>query len=243
MTYKTPDFMLCSAQAYRAGEAGADQHIWQATLGVDAVCFVNHPTCCSEDPAQRPNFWAGNGRLPRVAQWKDVLVAIHRLSPDDWLGFTHAYCPSWAFDETQLRNGWLFARKGDGYLALTASGGLEPIWRGPHLFEEVRSYGHENLWLVHLGRSALDGTFGAFQERILGLDISIEPSSLHATTLRGESIDFGWEGPLLVNEQAVPLRGFPHYENPYCVAELGAEVMEIQFLDQLMRLDFSASGG
>src|SRR5690606_21085672 len=79
VTYKTPDYMLCSAQSYLPGEPGVQQHIWQATFGVDAVVFVNHPHCVSEDNAHRPNWWAGNVVLPRVAQWKDVLVAIHQL--------------------------------------------------------------------------------------------------------------------------------------------------------------------
>ena len=39
MTYKTPDYMLCSAQDWLPGELGYQQHIWQATLGPDAVVF------------------------------------------------------------------------------------------------------------------------------------------------------------------------------------------------------------
>ncbi|MBL7200967.1 MAG: hypothetical protein ISS56_12540, partial [Anaerolineae bacterium] len=43
VTYRTPDYMLCSAQDYHPGEKGCQQHIWQATLGPDAVAFVTHP--------------------------------------------------------------------------------------------------------------------------------------------------------------------------------------------------------
>ncbi|RIK39473.1 MAG: hypothetical protein DCC55_17945 [Chloroflexi bacterium] len=240
VSYKTPDYMLASAQDYQPGEAGVQQHIWQATFDPDAVVFVNHPHCLSEDNSHRPNAWHGNVILPRVAQWKDVLVAVHKLPADDWLGFTHAYFPAWAFDEYALRGGWAFARKGDGYLALTASRGLEPVWRGPQALEELRSYGQHNVWLLHMGRAALDGDFAAFQEKVLGLDISFEELSVHATTLRGESIDFGWEGPLLINEHEQPLDGFKHYDNLFCQVELNAEAMEIEFIDQLMRLDFSA---
>lgn len=240
VSYKTPDYMLASAQDYQPGERGVQQHLWQATFDPDAVVFVNHPPCLSEDNSHRPNAWHGNVVLPRVAQWKDVLVAVHKLPAEDWLGFTHAYFPTWAFDEHTLRDGWAFARKGDGYLALTASRGIEPAWRGPEALEELRSYGQHNAWLLHLGRAALDGNFADFQEKVLGLDISFEELSVHATTLRGESIDFGWEGPLLVNEHEQPLGGFKHYDNLFCQVELNAEAMEIEFIDQLMRLDFSA---
>ena len=104
VTYKTPDYMLCSAQDYHPGEKGVQQHIWQATLGPDAVVFVTHPPCLSEENSHRPGFWHGNVVLPRVAQWKDVLIAVHKLPEDDWLGFTHAYFPAWAFDEHVLRD-------------------------------------------------------------------------------------------------------------------------------------------
>jgi hypothetical protein len=240
VTYKTPDYMLCSAQDYLPGEPGRQQHIWQATFDPDAVVFVNHPPCLSEDNAHRPNFWHGNAILPRLAQWKDVLVAVYKLPEEDWLGFTHAYFPLHAFDEYALREGWAFVRKREGYLALTASCGLQLVTTGQSAHRELRSYGRHNVWFAHMGRAAQDGAFADFQSKVLELDLSFEQLSVHATTLRGESIDFGWEGPLLVNEDEQPLHGFKHYDSPFSVTELGAKQMEIQFLDQLMRLDFSA---
>ncbi|MBM3135367.1 MAG: hypothetical protein FJZ89_08850 [Chloroflexi bacterium] len=245
VTYKTPDYMLCSAQDYHPGEGGVQQHIWQATFGPDAVVFVSHPPCLSEENSHRPGFWHGNVVLPRVAQWKDVLIAIHKLPDDDWLGFTHAYFPVWAFDEYALRpdaNGrqWAFARKGDGYLALTAACGLEFITRGDNAYRELRSYGQNNVWLCHLGRAALDGDFRAFQDKVLALDVNFGELSVRCATLRGETLAFGWEGPLLRNGQKQPITGFKHYDNPYCVADLPASQMEVRFGDQAMRLNFSA---
>jgi len=239
VTYKTPDYMLASAQDWRAGEAGYQQHIWQATLSPEAVVFVTHPPCLSEDGSHRPNFWHGNVVLPRVAQWKDMLVAIHRLPADDWLGFTHAYFPTYAFDEWTLEGGWAFAKVGDGYLALTAGQGFELTKRGQAAYRELRSYGHENAWLVQMGRASLDGSFAEFQARVLALDVRLAGLSVQADTLRGQSIDFAWQGPLLVDEHEQAITGFAHYDNPYVQMALGAQKMEIQFQDLLVRLDFS----
>ncbi|HET9221153.1 MAG TPA: hypothetical protein VFO07_01550, partial [Roseiflexaceae bacterium] len=238
-TYKTPDFMLCSAQDYHPGEPGYQQHIWQATMGPDAVVFVTHPPCLSEEASHRPNFWHGNVVLPRVAQWKDELLAVHNLPDDDWLGFTHAYFPLAAFDQHALRGGWAFARKGDGYLALTAAQGLALTTQGDNAYRELRSYGQKNPWLCHMGRAALDGGFEEFQQAVLTLDVRFEQLSTRCTTLRGEALEFGWEGPLLVNGQEQPLADFKHYDSPYCVAELGAAQMEIGYGDEVMRLNFS----
>jgi hypothetical protein len=244
VTYKTPDYMLCSAQDYHPGERGYQQHIWQATMGPDAVVFVTHPPCMSEEGSHRPNFWHGNVVLPRVAQWKDVLIAIHKLPDGDWLGFTHAYFPVHAFDEHALRenaNGhvWAFAKKDDGYLALTAARGLQLITRGESAYRELRSYGQHNVWLCAMGRAALDGGFGDFQDKVLALDVAFEDLALRCATLRGETLAFGWEGPLLRNDEEEPIAGFKHYENPYCVAELPAEQMEIRHGDQALRLNFA----
>ena len=172
VTYKTPDYMLCSAQDYQPGTDGYQQHIWQATFSPDAVVFVTHPPCISEDGSHRPNFWHGNVVLPRVAQWKDVLVAVHNFPEDDWLGFTHAYFPAYAFDEYVVRDAWAFARVGDGYLALTASCGLELMTDGNNVYRELRSYGAQNVWFCHMGRAALDGSFSEFQENVLALGVT-----------------------------------------------------------------------
>jgi hypothetical protein len=238
VTYKTPEYMLCSAQDYHPGEWGVQQHIWQATMGPDAVVFVTHPPCSSQEGSHRPNFWHGNVVLPRVAQWKDILVAVHKLPENDWMGFTHAYFPVYAFDEYALRDGWAFARKGAGYLALTAARGIELMTRGDDAYRELRSCGQNNIWLCHMGRAAQDGGFAAFQEKILALDVAFEGLSTRCATLRGDTLAFGWEGPLLRNGEVQPITGFKHYDNPYCQAELPASQMEIHFGDQLMRLNF-----
>jgi hypothetical protein len=236
VTYKTPDYMLSSVQDYAPGTAGYQQHIWQATMGPDAVVFVTHPGCSAGDNSHRPNFWHGNRVLPRVAQWKDVLVAVHRLPEDDWMGFTHAYFPMAAFDETAVENGWAFARKGNGYLALSAGRGLELIKAGRTAYRELRSYGLENVWLCQMGRAALDGTFADFRAKVLARHVRFDGSHVQFATLRGESVEFGWEGALAVDGAAVPLSGYPHYDSPYCVAELPAEEMEIQYQGNVMRL-------
>jgi hypothetical protein len=239
VTYKTSDYMLCSAQDYHPGARGYQQHIWQATFGPDAVVFVTHPPCMSEEGSHRPNFWHGNYTLPRVAQWKDVLFAVHKLPDDDWMGFTHAYFPVPAFDDYVLRDNWAFACKGDGYLAITSSQDLTLITQGPSAYRELRAYGEETVWLCHMGSSAQDGSFEAFQAGVLALDVKLEGLEATCETLRGETLSFGWTGPLRVNGEEQPITGFKHYENPYCVADLPASKMDIRVGEYMMRLDFT----
>lgn len=240
VTYKTPDYMLASAQDYHPGEQGYQQHIWQATMGPDAVVFVTHPSKVSEEGSHRPNFWHGNYVLPRVAQWKDVLVAIHDLPEDDWLGFTHAYFPEFAFEEHTVRDNWAFAKAGDGYLALYAAQGLERTTAGQNAFRELRSYGNKNVWVCQMGRAELDGTFEEFQEKVLAAPPEVNLDDLRVTyaNMRGQTLAFGWEGPLTVDGEEQAITGFPHYDSMYCQAEMPASMMELKYLDWVLRLNF-----
>jgi hypothetical protein len=238
VSYKTPDAMLCSAQDYYPGRRGAQEHIWQATLGPAATVFVTHPACSSESDARRPNYWAGNATLPRVAQWKDALIAVYELPKDDWMGFTHAYFPIHAFDEYSLQKGWAFARKGEGYLAITAARGLRLIKSGPYALRELRSQGRSNIWLCQIGRAALDGEFSSFKTKILALELEYVEDSVQFHTLRGDLLSFGWQGPFLRNQQEQPLSGFKHYENPFVESQNSGQQLEIRFGDSALRLEF-----
>jgi hypothetical protein len=236
--YKTQDYMLSSAQDYRPGQKGRSEHIWQATMGPDAVVFANHPAWMSESEAHQPGFWLGNAILPRVAQWKDILIAVHNLPEGDWMGFTHAYFPIYAFDEWELDGGWAFARKGKGYLAITAKAGIELIKRGPDGYRELRSYGRENIWLCHMGRDDVDGYFRSFKKDILKMRPEWGPLSVRFNSLRKEKLSFGWEGPLLVDGNEQPITGFKHIDNPYCTVDLPAKQMDIAYGEVVLRLNF-----
>ncbi len=235
--YRTPDTMLSSVQDYRPGTPGDREHVWQATLGSAAVVFANHPACSSVDPARRPNYWRGNGVLPRVAQWQDVLIAVYALPDGDWLGLTHAYFPTYTFDAYTIRDGWAFAQKDNGYLALLRHWGLL-CSRRACARHEVRSYGQHNVWLCQMGRAAQDGTFLDFQAAVLGQPLTFDELSVRYTSLRGDALAFDWQGDLLRNGTVELVGGSRHFDSPYGIAELPAEEMVIAVDGRALRLHF-----
>ncbi len=247
ITYKTPDYMICAAQdtfalrdaTHDARESGDPTHLWQATLGPGATVFVNHPVCASLDDAHPQNFWCGNGALPRVVQWEDALVALYELPEDDWMGFTHAYFPVHAFDEYVLRDEWAFARKDDGYLAITASQGLTLMQTGETAYRELRSAGRQNVWRCQMGRAATDGDFAAFQAQVLALPVVFEESGVRWTTLRGAALSLDPTGSCLVDGEPISFELDTHIDNAYCVTEFPAGLIDIRYDDVVMRLDFT----
>jgi hypothetical protein len=240
VTYRTPDYMLSSAQDYQPGEQGRDEHIWQATLGPDAVVYVNHPPCVSESDAHKPNFWAGNGVLPRVAQWKDVLIASYALPEDDRLGFCHAYYPTYEFDEHVFEGRWAFARKGAAYIALACSQELHLSTRGPGAFRELRAYGPNQAWLCMMGREAVHGSFEAFRNQVNPLAVEWQQVGVQCETLGGQTVSFAGESPLRVDGKEQPLSGYRHYDGPHCVAEWPSTEMDIHYGDYALRLHLGA---
>jgi hypothetical protein len=242
-TYRTPDYMLSSAQDYRKGFGGDQQHIWQATLGPDAVCFTTHPARLSGAP---PNYWTGSGSLPRVAQIKNVLFAIYHLTrypalfvPNE-LEYTHAWVPRDQFQEVVERDGWIFARLAEGYLALLSQNPYR--WHdlpGEDRGREVLVEGKDNIWICELGRQQVDGEFSRFIDRILNAEVLFSRLGVHYQSPSQGLLEFGWDGPLCQDGREVPIGNFPRYGSPYTQVEFPSELIPIQLGDQFLELDWT----
>jgi hypothetical protein len=66
--FKVLDYLLCSAQDHHPGESSVQQHFWKTTLAPDAVVFVSHLPCLSEEGSHRSNFRRGKVTPPRVTR-------------------------------------------------------------------------------------------------------------------------------------------------------------------------------
>jgi hypothetical protein len=244
-TYRTPDYLLSSALDYRPGCGGDQQHIWQATLGPDAVCFTTHPARRHEPS---PSYWTGSGSLPRVAQVKNVVIAIYDVDtrPGVYvthrLRFTHAWLPRDHFDETVEAGGWICARRGDGYLALRAQHPYR--WQtepGENRDCEVIVEGTRTVWICEVGRRAVDGEFAEFVARIVRASVTWGDRCVAYDSPSQGHIEFGWTGPLRVNGAAVPLRGYPRYDNPYVQASFPPEEIGVGCGGHWLRLNWKTA--
>jgi hypothetical protein len=241
-TYRTPDYMISSAQDYRKGYGGYQEHIWQATLGPNAVCFT---TCPARKQGPPPNYWAGSGILPRVAQVKNVVIAIYRLLKiptllvRNELDFTHAWFPRDQFDEVIEKDGWIFARLSDGYLALLSQHPYE--WRdlpGEDRNREIIVRERNNIWLCEMGRRETDGDFSSFIRGILQADLLFYDSSISYRSPSQGYLQFGWKGPLLQDGRQVSLWDYPRYANPYAQVPFPPEEILISLGNDTLHIDW-----
>jgi len=243
-TYRTPDYMLSSAQDHRPGYGGNQQHIWQATLTPNAVCFTSYPPTQRRSGAS-PNYWTGSGNLPRVAQIENVVIAIYNvrklagLTIPNKLSITHAWLPKDQFDEVLEQDGWVFACKGEGYLALRS---MKPYrWQdtpGEDQYREIIADGKKNIWVCELGRKEINGDFKNFMKKICKAEIQFQRLSVRYQSPSQGLLEFSWKSPLIVDGQIVELDNYPRYDNPYCHAEFWAEEIKIQSKDRYLELDW-----
>jgi hypothetical protein len=134
------------------------------------------------------------------------------------------------------------ARKGNGYVALTATGGVEMVTTGRTAQREVRA-APISVWLVQMGRAAEDGTFAQFVEKILGQPLQLVENALQLVSLRGQEVRFQTEGALAdaltANGESVPLSDYPHIASIYGgAATLPVTSVEVRYQEHAMRLNF-----
>jgi hypothetical protein len=244
-TYRTPDGMLSSAQDHRPGYGGDQQHVWQATLGPGAVCFTTHPARHSD---ASPGYWTGSGSLPRVGQVRNVLVAIYDIDtrPGLYLThrmlFTHAWLPRERFDQVLEKDGWIFAKKDRGYLALRSQNPYH--WQeheGDDQGREVIVPGKRNVWICEIGRELLDGPFDEFITRITAASLQFDDRSTAYHSPSVGLVEFGWIGPLRVNGEAFSLKNYPRYDSPYGGGHFPAEEIHFRCGNQRLTLDWATA--
>lgn len=238
-TYRTPDYQLSSAQDYRKGFGGERVQVWTAALGGEAVCFTAHPE--SED---RDRYWEGDGTLPRVGQVENVAIAIYNVSRrpglyrTNRLFHTHAWFPRSAFDDIYEHGGWIFGRKGDGYIALYSANGYRWQNLGPDAGKEAIADGERNIWICEMGRSETDGAFMEFVHGIIGSPVEHRGLQVRYRSPSQGFLEFGWNEPFRKDGVRIPLSEYNRYENPYCLAVFPPGEIVIREGDRRLRLEF-----
>ncbi len=217
-TYRTPDFMLSTAQSYRPGSRSDQRHIWQATLDERAIVFTTHPGMLppvtdkwGDDNEPGPSYWTGEATLPRSAQHENVGISIYApqylvqsssitRAISRYLDFTHAFFPKSRFDEVVQDGNWVFGRRGDGYVGLysyrtpafvdyAGTGWATDGMAEP--FDLRAPGGPDNVWIVECGRAddwQGRGGFAGFRAALAGARVQV--TSLGVPPVGAQSAGF-----------------------------------------------------
>ena len=123
-TYKTSGYLMTSAADFRPGKPGIRKNPLQLTFTPTAQLWISHPGERALYGKGRPSYWAGNGTLPRVNQYKGFATVFYDIAPEHPVDFTHLYLPTMEFYLCRVQGPWVFAQEGDAYCAVYCSAGL-----------------------------------------------------------------------------------------------------------------------
>ncbi len=255
ITYRTPDYELSTAQDYRKGKAGYQQHIWQATLGPESIVFTLNPSVSHK-------YWVGH--YPKSVQFKNLLIALYDIpsrtppgpktvvppdaggnampspGPAEELpaGFTVANFQKAGYDELIERNGWHFGRKGNAFIALRSQ--LPDRWSEKEVLggEGLVADGRKNVWICQLGRVAVDGPFHGWVDRIVAAPLTVDGLSVHYGAPGVGDAKVSWDDPLTIDGVVIPTSGYDRFDNPYCRAPWGLGRYEIHYKQEKLSIDF-----
>ena len=214
-------------------------------------------------------YWTGNGSMPRAAQHGALSMSLYAPAFESpgppftafrYLDYTHAYFPQERFDEVTQNGNWTFGRKGDGYVALYS---WRPVhWRtyaDPAIhthgltqpFDLVADGGADNVWLTQVGDAKTFASFAAFQAAVAGSPVSVNPRPANGALAGGfdvtyvspteGNVAFGTTGSLMVKGADVPLNTGKRFDNPWALADVGAQQITIADAAGDLKLDFATN--
>ncbi len=208
--YKTRDFAMGSAAAYRWNEWGYQETVLHLRLGdnPDAQIWINHPGETIHSGYGRPSYWGGSGTLPRMHQYRGLAVALFRCAAEQ-PDFTHAWFPQSAFDEASVMGQTALARSGDGLAMLKADKAFELVDSGPTAGNELRVPGHEAAWIVRLGGRRQQGSLDEFGARFSELALGRGKNDLlHVTDPEYGEVLFHADGRIEVEGRVIDPAGW-----------------------------------
>ncbi len=254
--YRTPNYAMATAQAYHPGMYGDQHSLFSLTINNDVNIFTQHPaSSLKEDGAlgNSPNYWVGNGYHPHTVQHENVNLTIWEL-PDEvnQIGelagmarkindYTHAYFPMQYMDEVVIEGHYAFAKFEDTYVALIGKNDLyyneikHTDYEKSHNLTEnydLIQEGKSTYWITIAGTRDEYETFENFMSVVKNTEVTYENE-----TLKYENLELTYLGDFKVGGEVMDLE-YLRFENESSTTERKADVIEIEFGNQKLELDF-----
>lgn len=250
-TYRTPNYLISSAQQYAPGEFGDQQHLWHAAFPREISIFTTHPGSThltGEGRPPSPSTWVGNGVNPAVGQFNNVLLALHDLRTRRGylearrLEYSHLHFPFVKFDETTLGSRVLAGRIGTSLVGIVALERIEMVSQ-----TEVVQRGIVTGWAVVASDLSEFRSLASFMTMLKkatlhhlrgSLVFNLEHSNSTATTQRPHEYRLEWKGGFLVDGVAQNPHFWRH-DNDWVAAARGADRILVHGRDRMLRLEWS----
>ena len=166
-SYRTNHYFSGSVRRFKPFVHGHQQHIMNVALGKRSVqYYINHPGERPFSGGNRPCYWAGNGTIPYVEQYRNLTVMLYKIDKDELVHYIHTYSPLYVYDEYEVLGKWFFARVDDAYMGTYFSNGITLTSYGANTNKEIISRGLNHGVIVKCGSKEEFGSFEAFKEAL-----------------------------------------------------------------------------
>jgi len=232
-TYRTPYYMMATAQNYLPGGFSDQHHIWNCILSDDLCVFATHPSGELQGKgalSKSPGYWVGNGRNPHAMQHENRILAIYHIPEKKAFfepqshRFTHAYFPVDKFDETVIDKCIAFGRWGDAYVALISA---TPFVQ--HGNDELKQYGDKQFWICECSNGETE-SFSTFIERTRSC-----PLHFNGNVLKYGDLVLRYRNGFFVEGIKQPLK-YKRYDSVYCHAERKAGKFVYKFNEEIVEV-------
>jgi len=171
--FKTVDYFIACVKRFKPFEHGHQQHLMNVALGKNSIqYYVNHPGERPFSGGNRPCYWAGNGTIPFIEQYKNVMVMLFKIDPNELVHYIHSYSTFYDFDEYEITGKWLFVKVDNSYMGTYFSNGISYTNYGANKGKEVISYGLNHGVIVKCGSSEEFESFNNFKNILKSMKIT-----------------------------------------------------------------------
>lgn len=262
-TYRTAHYSMSTSVCKDVDLCGAQEHIWSADLGENLTLFTTHPAGNGKGRyGSSPGYWIGNGRRPMSVQEKNVNITIYKIPTHKRIGetavshITHAYMPKAFYDEFELKDNIVFARKNGVFAALISNGRLQykpfnddsanGIHKGRKFSDELRLKdefdlcrldGKYHSYVTELSDADKE-TFDEFKARINKNKIIFTDNGTVEYETDLTKISVSYDGAWSVNGLPAE-KEYLRYDSKFCKAERKPSVITVKNGNNSLILDFN----
>ena len=178
--------------------------------------------------------------LEQTFQHDNAIIVLYNIRPGEQHPHIDGYFPKTLDDRTVDSTGWIFCRGGKTAVAFYP---LQPYeWIDEETHWRFRSHHLKNGIVVQVATAGDEDTYRRFVGRIRANPPDARDFEQTLTvsyrTLAGDEISFTYDGPRLLNGQALDLTRTPLYEGPFMSADVGTGIIELRYGDEVRVLDF-----
>lgn len=164
-TYMTDDYALSCVQGYKPFTQGHQQHIMNLAMSGDSTqLFINHPGEKPISGEQRPSYWAGNGMMPLVRQFRNAMLMVFNIDERQQVHFIHTYMMPERMDEFICQEKELYLKVKDTYVYIRFSHDVKITTYGAATGKECISNGRHHGVYIKCGAKKEWGSFHAFKK-------------------------------------------------------------------------------